>query len=94
MGKSNRQAGEENRACRFYRQGREGCDIIFWKGRPKKTMPTVSRIGRFRFFFFSNEGNESPHIHVEKAENYAKFWLSPVALARSILDIEQGSCVV
>ena len=47
-------------------------------------MPTVLRIGRFRFFFFSNEGNESPHVHVESAENYAKFWLSPVVLAQSI----------
>ncbi|MBM3466024.1 MAG: DUF4160 domain-containing protein, partial [Armatimonadetes bacterium] len=33
------------------------------------------------FFFFSNEGNEPPHIHVEKADAYAKFWLTPVALS-------------
>ena len=46
-------------------------------------MPTVLRVGGFRFFFFSNEGNEPPHIHVEKAECYAKFWLVPVKLARS-----------
>ena len=25
-----------------------------------------------------------PHIHVETAEKYAKFWLEPVALARSV----------
>ena len=47
-------------------------------------MPTVSRIRGHRFFFFSNEGHEPPHIHVETAENYAKFWLNPVALARSV----------
>jgi hypothetical protein len=47
-------------------------------------LPTVLRIGKHRFFFFSNEGNEPPHIHVETVENYAKFWLEPVALARSI----------
>lgn len=47
-------------------------------------MPTVLRIGGHRFFFFSNEGDEPPHIHVETAENYAKFWLSPVALATSV----------
>ena len=47
-------------------------------------MPTILRVGRFRFFFFSNEGEEPPHIHVESAEQYAKFWLLPVALARSI----------
>ncbi len=28
-------------------------------------MPTVLRIGRFRFFFFSNEGQEPSHIHVK-----------------------------
>ena len=44
-------------------------------------MPTVLRIGGFRFFFFSREGNEPRHIHVEHAEKYAKFWLEPVELA-------------
>jgi len=46
-------------------------------------MPEVSRIGGFRFFFFSREGIEPRHIHVEQAERYAKFWLEPVALAES-----------
>ncbi|MFO7825830.1 MAG: DUF4160 domain-containing protein [Cyclobacterium sp.] len=46
-------------------------------------MPTVLRIGPFRFFFFSNEGNEPPHIHVESGEGHAKFWLEPVELANS-----------
>ncbi len=46
-------------------------------------MPTILRIFGYRFFFFSNEGNEPPHIHVEKAEAYAKYWLSPVELASS-----------
>lgn len=35
------------------------------------------------FLFFSGEGQEPPHIHVEKAERYARFWLDPVSLARS-----------
>ena len=47
-------------------------------------MPTVLRVGGHRFFFYSNEGNEPSHIHVQKAENYAKFWLQPVQLAESI----------
>ncbi len=47
-------------------------------------MPTVLRIRGHRFFFFSNEGLEAPHIHVETAERYAKFWLNPVILANSI----------
>lgn len=46
-------------------------------------MPTVLRIRGYRFFFFSLEGLEPPHIHVEHAERVAKFWLDPVALARS-----------
>jgi len=44
-------------------------------------MPTVLRIRGYRFFFFSREGNEPPHIHVEHAEKVAKFWLNPVVLA-------------
>jgi len=44
-------------------------------------MPTVLRIGPYRFHFYSREGNEPPHIHVERDELEAKFWLRPVALA-------------
>lgn len=44
-------------------------------------MPTVLRIEGFRFFFFSNEGQEPSHIHVERDGNLAKFWLHPVELA-------------
>jgi hypothetical protein len=29
------------------------------------------------------EGDEPPHIHVEQAERFAKFWLNPVSLAKS-----------
>ena len=47
-------------------------------------MPTVLRVAGFRFFFFSNEGREPMHIHVEQAERYAKFWLTPVALAANV----------
>ncbi len=46
-------------------------------------MPVVLRVKGCRFFFFSGEGQEPPHIHVEQAERYAKFWLTPVSLARS-----------
>jgi hypothetical protein len=44
-------------------------------------MPTVLRIGRYRFHFFSNEKNEPPHIHVKAGSDEAKFWLDPVELA-------------
>ena len=46
-------------------------------------MPTVLIAGPYRFFFYSNEYGEPRHIHVERDEAIAKFWLSPVALARS-----------
>ena len=46
-------------------------------------MPTVLRVRGYRFFFFSLEGTEPPHIHVEQAERVAKFWLHPATLARS-----------
>ena len=44
-------------------------------------MPTVLRVAGYRFFFFSNERQEPAHVHVERAEAYAKFWLQPVSLA-------------
>lgn len=47
-------------------------------------MPTVLRYAGHRVFFFSNEGSEAPHIHVETGGNYAKFWLNPVALTKSM----------
>lgn len=42
------------------------------------------RVKGYRFFFFSREGKELPHIHIDQAERYAKFWLNPVRLARSV----------
>jgi hypothetical protein len=36
-------------------------------------MPTLGRIGPFRFFFYSNEGAEPPHIHVQQERKIAKF---------------------
>jgi len=41
-------------------------------------MPTVLRVGQFRFFFYSEEGLEPPHVHIESAERRAKFWLVPI----------------
>ena len=47
-------------------------------------MPTVLRLKGFRLFFFSSEVNEPAHIHVESDDKYAKFWLEPVQLAKSV----------
>lgn len=46
-------------------------------------MPTVLRIGPYRFFFYSNENGEPHHIHVQREASLAKFWLKPVTLAGS-----------
>jgi hypothetical protein len=46
-------------------------------------MPTVLRIGSFRFHFYSDERNEPPHIHVATPDAECKFWLSPILLARN-----------
>jgi hypothetical protein len=47
-------------------------------------MPTVLRIGAYRFYFYSHEPNEPPHIHIDRDNSTAKFWLQPVSLANSI----------
>ena len=47
-------------------------------------MPTVPREGPYRFYFYSHEPNESPHVHVDREDRSAKFWLEPVALARNL----------
>ena len=47
-------------------------------------MPTVLRSGPYRVYFHSHEPNEPPHVHVDRDEQSAKFWLRPVALARNL----------
>ena len=46
-------------------------------------MPTVLRVGPFRFFFYAGDGGEPPHVHVERDDCEAKFWLDPVRMERS-----------
>ena len=46
-------------------------------------MPTVLRLLGWRFHFYSDEGSEPPHIHVDTGDGECKFWLAPVRLARS-----------
>jgi len=43
-------------------------------------MPTLLRVEGFRFFFFSNEGQEPPHVHVGRGDGVAKLWFAPVRL--------------
>ena len=46
-------------------------------------MPTILRSGPYRFFFYSSDRDEPPHVHTERDDNAAKFWLKPVMLERS-----------
>jgi hypothetical protein len=47
-------------------------------------MPTVLRDGPYRFYFYSHEPDEPPHVHVDRDDRSAKFWLNPVGLARNL----------
>lgn len=47
-------------------------------------MPTLARIGPYRIYFVSHDLNEPPHVHVDRGDCSAKFWLEPVSLARNI----------
>ena len=47
-------------------------------------MPTVKDIsGSYRFFFYASDKDEPQHIHVERDDKIAKFWLDPVRLQSS-----------
>lgn len=46
-------------------------------------MPTVLRVGPYRFFFYASDFDEPPHIHIECEDKIAKFWLDPLRLNRS-----------
>jgi len=46
-------------------------------------MPTVLRSGPYRFFFYAGDRDEPAHVHVERDDNVAKFWLDPIRLVNS-----------
>jgi hypothetical protein len=63
-------------------------DPILHFGFRSSKMPTIFRYKGFRFFFYSNEGDprEPIHVHVQKGEAEAKFWIgAEVTLAYSHL---------
>lgn len=47
-------------------------------------MPTAMRSGPYRLYFYSHDLSEPPHVHVDRDEQSAKFWLSPVSLSRNL----------
>ncbi|MDQ6733109.1 MAG: DUF4160 domain-containing protein [Nitrospirota bacterium] len=46
-------------------------------------MPTVLRVGPYRFFFYAADREEPPHVHVEREDKIAKFRLDPIRLQGS-----------
>ena len=46
-------------------------------------MPTILREGPYRFFLYASDREEPRHVHVERDNRVAKFWLDPVRLQRS-----------
>ena len=47
-------------------------------------MPTVLRFGPYRFYWFSHEPNEPHHVHIDRGDFSAKYWIKPVQLARNL----------
>lgn len=47
-------------------------------------MPTILQVRGWRLFFYTNEGNEPPHVHAQKAESECKF-----RLRADLFDIEE-----
>jgi len=41
-------------------------------------MPTALRLGSHRFYFYSYDCGEPRHMHVDRENMSAKFWLDPV----------------
>jgi hypothetical protein len=46
-----------------------------------RAMPTVLRVGPYRFHLYSREHGEPPHIHVTGDDIEAKFWPQPISIA-------------
>lgn len=47
-------------------------------------MPKIFSEKGYRFYFYSHEVNEPPHVHVDKVGYSCKFWLNPVSMARNV----------
>jgi hypothetical protein len=46
--------------------------------------PTIFTKNGYRFFFYANESNEPPHVHVQYHDAVAKFRFNPVSLAKNM----------
>ena len=67
----------------FFNHEETGILHVHHSGLETAGLPTIFRAGPYRFFFYSNEGTEAPHVHVEREGHVAKLWLTPVSIRRS-----------
>jgi hypothetical protein len=49
-----------------------------------EVLPTILRAGPYRVYFYSHEPNEPPHVHIDRDDQSAKFWLTPIRLALNL----------
>ncbi len=43
-------------------------------------MPTLLTVGPYRFFCYAGGRDEPPHVHIERDQDEAKFWLAPIRI--------------
>ncbi len=57
-------------------------------------MPTVLHDGPYRLYFYASDRDEPVHIHVERDDDIAKFWLEPVRLqgSRGLAALSSPEC--
>ena len=46
-------------------------------------MPVVLRIKGYKFWFYEADLDEPPHVHVGREGKEAKYWIAPIALAKT-----------
>jgi len=62
----------------------DSADMLRWRRCNEwRSMPTVLRVGPYRLFFYAGDREEPLHVHVERDEKVAKFWLDPIRLQES-----------
>lgn len=75
--------GESSYPCDYGSSGQLPALHDLRGGKRTDPVPTVLRVGSWRFHFYSDEGQEPPHIHVDTGDGECKFWLMPVRLSRA-----------
>ena len=45
-------------------------------------MPVILRVKGYKFWFYEADLDEPAHIHAGREDREAKFWLTPVSMAR------------